>query len=115
MSATVLRDEDIINKPQRLRSYADIILKESSQLSAQVERVLQMAQSDKGKMVLQKETIVWQEILQAVKAVSYTHLDVYKRQCMYKAAVPVEFIVATIFCATIALLPIPEITSRPLH
>lgn len=67
MSATVLRDEDIINKPQRLRSYADIILKESSQLSAQVERVLQMAQSDKGKMVLQKETIVWQEILQAVK------------------------------------------------
>lgn len=67
MSATVLRDEDIINKPQRLRSYADIILKESTQLSAQVERVLQMAQSDKGKVVLQKEKIVWQEILQNVK------------------------------------------------
>lgn len=67
MSASVLRDEDIINKPQRLRSYADIILKESTQLSAQVERVLQMAQSDKGKMVLQKEKIVWQDILHNVK------------------------------------------------
>lgn len=67
MSASVLRDEDIVNKPQRLRSYADIILKESTQLSAQVERVLQMAQSDKGKMVLQKEKIVWQDILNNVK------------------------------------------------
>lgn len=67
MSATVLRDEDIVNKPQRLRSYADIILKESSQLSAQVERVLQMAQSDRGKIELQKEKFVWQDILQNVK------------------------------------------------
>jgi two-component system phosphate regulon sensor histidine kinase PhoR len=73
MSATVLRDEDIIHKPHRLRSYADIILKESSQLSAQVERVLQMAQSDKGKMVLHKEAIVWQEIMQTVKD-SFEHL-----------------------------------------
>lgn len=67
MSATVLRDEDIVNKPQRLRSYADIILKESTQLSAQVERVLQMAQSDRGKIELQKEKFVWQDILQNVK------------------------------------------------
>lgn len=67
MSASVLQHEDIIHKPQRLRNYADIILKESTQLSAQVERVLQMAQSDKGKMVLQKEKIVWQDILLGVK------------------------------------------------
>ncbi|MBL7712777.1 MAG: HAMP domain-containing histidine kinase [Chitinophagaceae bacterium] len=67
MSASVLQHEDIIRKPQRLRNYADIILKESTQLSAQVERVLQMAQSDKGKMVLQKEKIVWQDILLGVK------------------------------------------------
>lgn len=67
MSASVLQDEDIINKPQRLRSYADIILKESTQLAAQVERVLQMAQSDRGKMLLQKENLVWQDILQTVK------------------------------------------------
>lgn len=73
MSASVLRDDDIINKPQRLRSYADIILKESTQLSAQVERVLQMAQSDRGKMVLQKERMIWQEIILAVKE-SFEHL-----------------------------------------
>lgn len=63
MSASVLRDDEIINKPGRLKSYADIILKESTQLSAQVERVLQMAQSDKGKLLLQKENLIWQEIL----------------------------------------------------
>jgi two-component system, OmpR family, phosphate regulon sensor histidine kinase PhoR len=67
MSASVLQNENIINKPQRLRNYADIILKESTQLSAQVERVLQMAQADKGKMVLHKENIIWQEILKSVK------------------------------------------------
>lgn len=66
MSAAVLKDSDLIAKPQRLKSYADIILKESTQLSAQVERVLEMAQSEKGKMVLQKQKICWQEILQTV-------------------------------------------------
>ncbi|MNZ80166.1 hypothetical protein D3C78_987940 [compost metagenome] len=35
--------------------------------------------------------------------------------CMYNAGVPVEFIVATIFCAMMALLPIPVITTRPLE
>ena len=67
MSASVLRGDDILHKPQRLRNYADIILKESTQLSAQIERVLQMAQSDKGKLLLQKERIVWQELLSNVK------------------------------------------------
>lgn len=67
MSANVLRDKEIVNKPQRLRSYADIILKESTQLSSQVERVLQMAQSEKGKLVLRHEKIVWQDILKLVK------------------------------------------------
>lgn len=66
MSAAVLQSEDIINKPSRLKSYADIILKESVQLSAQVERVLQMAQADKGKMVLRKEPIIWQDIITTV-------------------------------------------------
>lgn len=67
MSAHVLRDDAIVNKPQRLRSYADIILKESTQLSLQVERVLQMAQSEKGKLVLRKERIIWQDVLKLVK------------------------------------------------
>ncbi|MDI9320176.1 MAG: HAMP domain-containing sensor histidine kinase [Phycisphaerales bacterium] len=67
MSASVLRDDEIIHKPARLKSYADIILKESTQLSAQVERVLQMAQSEKGKLLLQKENLVWQEILISVQ------------------------------------------------
>lgn len=66
MSAAVLQDEHIIDKPHRLKSYADIILKESTQLSAQVERVLQMAQSEKGRMLLHKESVVWQDIVTKV-------------------------------------------------
>lgn len=67
MSASVLKSPDIINKPQRLDNYVNIILKESTQLTSQIERVLQMAQSEKGKLLLKKEKFVWQEILKLVK------------------------------------------------
>ena len=33
--------------------------------------------------------------------------------CIKSAGVPVEFIVATIFCAMMALLPMPVTTNRP--
>jgi two-component system phosphate regulon sensor histidine kinase PhoR len=82
MSASVLQSDDIVHKPDRLRNYADIIIKESSQLNAQIERVLQMAQVDKGKMMLQKEAIVWQEILQTVKD-SFENLVASKNGVFY--------------------------------
>lgn len=67
MSANVLKDPNISEKPQRLNNYAEIILKETTQLIAQVERVLQMAQSDKGKLMLRKEEMVWQDLIGSVK------------------------------------------------
>jgi len=67
MSAHVLKSPDVFEKPQRLRNYADIILKESTQLTSQVERVLQMAQSERGKLVMRKEEFVWQDLLLPVK------------------------------------------------
>jgi two-component system, OmpR family, phosphate regulon sensor histidine kinase PhoR len=67
MSANVLKDANIINNPQRLNNYTDIILKESTQLSQQVERVLHMAQSEKSKLLLKKERFIWQDVLKLVK------------------------------------------------
>lgn len=65
LSADVLKNPAIIQQPQRLLSYATIISNESSQLSAQVERILQMARAEKSGVQLQQEDFVWQNLLQA--------------------------------------------------
>lgn len=67
MSATVLKDKSILNDTQRLDNYTNIILKESTHLTAQVDRVLQMMQSEKSKLIIKNEPIVWQEILHTAK------------------------------------------------
>jgi two-component system phosphate regulon sensor histidine kinase PhoR len=82
MSANVLRNPDIAEKPQRLRNYADIILKESTQLISQVERVLQMAQSERGKLVLRKEPLIWQQLLLPVKE-SFDNMAASKQGQIY--------------------------------
>lgn len=66
LSAEVLKNPDIIKKPQRLLNYATIIDNEASQLALQVERVLQMAHAEKGEIQLRKEQIVWQDLLRDV-------------------------------------------------
>ena len=64
LSADVLKDPNIVNQPQRLLNYATIISNESSQLNAQVERVLQMAHADKGRLQLKETSFIWQQLLQ---------------------------------------------------
>jgi len=66
LSAEVLKNPDIIHKPQRLLNYATIIDNEASQLALQVERVLQMAHAEKGQIQLRAQRIVWQELLREV-------------------------------------------------
>ncbi|PSK94685.1 sensor histidine kinase [Taibaiella chishuiensis] len=66
LSAEVLKNPDIVQKPQRLLNYATIIDNEASQLALQVERVLQMAHAEKGEIQLRKEKIVWQDLLRDV-------------------------------------------------
>ncbi len=57
ISAQVLKDPSIVNKPERLLSYATIIETENQRLKHQVERVLQMAALDKEDAGLKKEPI----------------------------------------------------------
>lgn len=64
LSAEVLKNPDIVNKPQRLLNYATIIDNEASQLALQVERVLQMAHAEKGEIQLRSQPLIWQDLLQ---------------------------------------------------
>ncbi|MFT4060997.1 MAG: HAMP domain-containing sensor histidine kinase [Edaphocola sp.] len=66
LSAEVLRNPEIANKPQRLLNYATIIDKEAAQLALQVERVLQMAHAEKGEIQLKLQNINCQEMLHEV-------------------------------------------------
>lgn len=64
VSTEVLKDEHIVNQPERLRNYAGIIEKENMRLKQQVERVLQMARLDKEDMGLKKELLDIHQIIQ---------------------------------------------------
>jgi two-component system phosphate regulon sensor histidine kinase PhoR len=63
VSAEVLKDPKIIEHPQRLYHYATIIEKENSRLKFQVERVLQVARSDKEDIGLKKDRIDFHQLI----------------------------------------------------
>jgi two-component system, OmpR family, phosphate regulon sensor histidine kinase PhoR len=52
IASEVLKNPKIINNPERLLNYATIVGNETLHLTGQVERVLQMAQTEKGAMLL---------------------------------------------------------------
>ena len=68
ISTGVLKDPSIIQAPERLLNYATIIENETNRLKQQVERVLQMAQSEKNNLALKREqTDVHELINESVK------------------------------------------------
>ena len=80
LGAQVLNQDTIINQPERLKKYAQIILDENNRLKNQVERVLQIAYYENDKLVLdfvdmQLKNVIdkalepYKESLQAINAV----------------------------------------------
>ena len=63
LSADVLKNPTILHNEQRLLNYATIISTEAKRLSHQVERVLQMAQANKGEIQLSKSHFIWQTLI----------------------------------------------------
>jgi two-component system phosphate regulon sensor histidine kinase PhoR len=57
ISAEVLTDPAIAQQPQRLLSYASIIREENRRLSQQVDKVLQMAKSERSEFRLHREPV----------------------------------------------------------
>lgn len=82
LSAEVLKNPDIIQKPQRLLNYATIIDNSASQLALQVERVLQMAHAEKGEIQLRLQPFVWQELINET-ARGFEHMLLKKNAALH--------------------------------
>ncbi|PCI94148.1 MAG: two-component sensor histidine kinase [Flavobacteriales bacterium] len=63
LSADVLLQKDIINQPERLANYANIIKAENDRLKNQVDKVLQLATLNKSKLKLEDENIDLHELI----------------------------------------------------
>jgi two-component system phosphate regulon sensor histidine kinase PhoR len=63
LSADVLKNPGILKQPQRLLNYATIISNEAMQLTAHVERVLQMSKAEREGLQLNRSEFVWQDVL----------------------------------------------------
>ena len=64
ISSRVLSEEEIKDEPERLKSYANIISDEAQRLNTQVEKVLQVAKSEKEELSLKKEWLDVHEVLE---------------------------------------------------
>lgn len=63
LSAEVLLGKNIVNEPERLANYANIIKEENNRLKNQVDKVLQLATLDKDKLKLENEKIDLHELI----------------------------------------------------
>jgi len=63
LSAEVLLNPNIINEPERLKNYANIIKEENNRLKNQVDKVLQLATLDKSKLKMENENIDLHELI----------------------------------------------------
>lgn len=74
ISSEVLKNPNIINNPERLLNYATIINNECLHLTNQVERVLQMAKSQKETITLNKEVFELEPQLEEIIDKTYKPL-----------------------------------------
>lgn len=68
LASDVLMQDEIINKPERLKHYATIIYEENNRLKKQVEAVLQVATMDSKKPILKYEIIDIADLLNTLVA-----------------------------------------------
>ncbi|MBP6430422.1 MAG: HAMP domain-containing histidine kinase [Ferruginibacter sp.] len=64
IAADVLQQKDISNNPERLQNYAAIISQQSSHLQGQIQRLLEIAYSDKTALILEKSEVNIKELVQ---------------------------------------------------
>lgn len=64
LSSEVLLDDEIINQPERLKNYAELIYNENQRLKLQVDKVLQLATLDKKDMEINHTPINVHKIIE---------------------------------------------------
>lgn len=63
IAAEVLIEPEIIDEPERLKSYAGIIKKENTRLTGQVSKILELAKLENDELVLNKEKFQLNELV----------------------------------------------------
>ncbi len=66
ISVSVLSNPEIINEPERLNNYAQIISEQNKRLENQIEKVLQLATLEKRRLNLNKERLNLHEVIKSV-------------------------------------------------
>ncbi len=66
ISASVLSNPEIINEPERLQNYTQIITEQNKRLEMQIEKVLQLATLEKRRLNLKKERLNLHEVIKSV-------------------------------------------------
>jgi two-component system, OmpR family, phosphate regulon sensor histidine kinase PhoR len=74
LSSEVLKNPNIVNNPERLLNYATIINNETTHLTNQVERVLQMAKESKATIDLKREDVGLKLLFEEIIDKKYTPL-----------------------------------------
>jgi two-component system phosphate regulon sensor histidine kinase PhoR len=64
ISSDVLLQENIAEKPERLKNYATIINEQTAHLQSQVQRLLEIAYTDRSSLPLEKESLDINELLE---------------------------------------------------
>jgi two-component system, OmpR family, phosphate regulon sensor histidine kinase PhoR len=77
LAADAITNQNIINNPDKIRRFIDIIRQENKRMNSQVEKVLQMAQIEKEELKLKLTQVNLHEIIH--QAVDYINLQVEKK------------------------------------
>lgn len=86
LSSEVLSHPDIVNEPERLRTYAHIIHTENERLRQQVERVLQLATLDKTTADMVRTRVDMHEVIEEVSRSFTVLLEECKGTCVLELA-----------------------------
>ncbi|MFC2137551.1 sensor histidine kinase [Bacteroidota bacterium] len=85
LSTNVLLNSNIIDEPERLATYVELIKKENNRLNEQVEKVLNISRIERKEFQLNKEEFNAQEIIQQVfESLSISNSN--KITCEYKTS-----------------------------
>lgn len=80
ISAEVLLQEKITAQPERLRKYATIVENQTQHLQEQVERLLQIARSDRKDLPIQKKQVPLKELIEQAVAKMQPLIDEKKAE-----------------------------------
>ena len=80
ISAEVLLQEKIVSQPERLRKYATIVENQTQHLQEQVERLLQIARSDRRDLPIQKKNVPLKELIEQAVAKMQPLIDEKKAE-----------------------------------